>query len=300
MRLVRFANELVNYTIPGQVSATPYFGGTRQQSVVTAGMIGAFDTYGDAPFPDTDETVTTSWWLEADTPTELRTLVDEVYRLKSAGLGRLFIDPQNGNALRWTRAKVARVDASENVAARPHKRLRVTVEWYIATPRWYSRADATYAADGSETITTPRVNDVGPLTSGDTLTITNNGNAEAQGVFTFTPKDEGAVFFGDGYRFGDPGLYFGSLGGGNVTRPGLLRRNAAGTILQRVFSTTSNLPTPYTVNSEDLTVTTYSAFNTLTGTWLTIPPGATTFEAFTLNSSVYWLTVEFWDTWVSG
>ncbi|MEM6530711.1 MAG: hypothetical protein AAF653_20605, partial [Chloroflexota bacterium] len=125
MRLVRFANELVNYTIPGQVSATPYFGGTRQQSVVTAGMIGAFDTYGDAPFPDTDETVTTSWWLEADTPTELRALVDEVYRLKSAGLGRLFIDPQNGNALRWTRAKVARVDASENVAARPHKRLRV-------------------------------------------------------------------------------------------------------------------------------------------------------------------------------
>lgn len=132
MKLLTFGD----YTIPGLVRYSDNFNDAVQRTVRRPGLDGGFDLWGASRLPKEVGSIQATWWLQAATVAEMRTLLDEVRGLQWIGEQRLVMDPENGAATRYVMAKAINVRAAWNVANAPHRQLRVDVSWQCATSYW--------------------------------------------------------------------------------------------------------------------------------------------------------------------
>lgn len=187
MRLVRFGD----WRFPPQAEFSTNFGEVVLKAVRLPGRDGGFDAYGEQRGPSEVGNVRTSFWLKADTPAELRGLVDEVYQQISYGTKRLWLDPANGGAQRYTNAKVNNIQVPENVRDRPHKRVRVRMSFQCVEPYWLRTGSSTPTWGGGFVWgggaawggSTPTYSASGTSTD---ISITNNGTAPTQARITLT------------------------------------------------------------------------------------------------------------------
>lgn len=300
MRLLRFGN----YAFPPQTDGLLAFGDVTPRVVKLLGFDGGFDLDGDGLAQASVGNVRASFIVYGDTPAELRAEVDAVYEMLSWGVQRLLVDT---DPVRWTWARVNNIRGDEKVDHRPLERQRLTVDFQVATPRWYSRAGVTYDSQGDPVTSPPPQIDSIPVQNGDVVTVTNNGNAHAVPVFALTANSV-AWNIGDDHDLGDVGLKIGGLGYA-FDGAKLQRRNAAGNVIERVeYSNLVTAPGSLTIDVTDYSVAVtnhpfnipeYHYFEALTGSWLSLPPGETTIEVVCDPADLFSLTIFFWDTWSS-
>lgn len=209
-----------------------------------------------------------------------------IYGMQAWGEKRLIKRYGDGITV-WTWATVNNVrlvDRSDNLSY-----LVRTLQISFSTPkaRWYGKSDMSFLDDGwtlddGLTLTAPKVDRVS-VGNGDTVTITNSGNAPA-----------GAYI-----RWDVPT-------GQSLVNPTLTRRNYAGQIADQVtYADTLVAGDVVEIDSREhqtlinnVVVPSYSKLQSNYGPWLHLPPGTTTLEVSgTFTGGDALLTVDCWDTY---
>ena len=189
MRLTRFGD----YVFPAQTEFSTNFGEVMLKTVKLPGVDGGFDIYGDDMAPKAVGNVRVGLWLLANNEAEMRWRVDEVYALAGLGRERLYLDPRNGEANRYTWAKLNNVQSSENAKNAPHRMMKLTLSFQCEEPYWLGQGTEAPYYGGGFTYGSGAVFGGGTtsydLTGLSTdLTVTNNGNAHTYPRIILEPQ----------------------------------------------------------------------------------------------------------------
>lgn len=205
--------------------------------------------------------------------------------MQAWGEKRLIKQLADGTEL-WTWATINNIRMSDRSDNLSYLVRDCQITWSTPKARWYSKADLSFFDDGwtlddGLTLTGPKV-DAELVGNGDTVEITNNGNAYA-----------GAYI-----RWDIPT-------GVTVTNPRIVRRNEAGQIVDQVTYTDTLVANDVVeIDAREhstiynMTVLpSYSKLSVASGAWLQLPPGTTTLEISGTFSADAELTVDCWDTY---
>lgn len=135
------------------------FGNRVPATTRLTGLSGGFDADGTDPAPAEIGNVTFSFYLMADRESEMQAKIDEVLRLVTWGLKKLYYQPQGSYAPRWCWAKVNNLGLTQ----RSEDGLlvqRVDASFQAADPQWYEN-EVTQGINSSGTLTIHTVNHKG-------------------------------------------------------------------------------------------------------------------------------------------
>lgn len=312
MRLTQFAIPHAPYILPfpAQTYGQMVFGGRSPNTVSIPGGWGGIDLDGAETARRDIGNVRVSYWLHAaDGPLARQTR--DLFRAANQGLGRLFSDPGDGYPTRWAWAKINNVAIDpETPAAVPHRRRRVTLDFQVVSPRWYSRENQNYGVvTGAPYGITARYT-AALYAHGDIIQITNNGDefAPAEVIIKSTST---AWTLGATHNIGDPGLQIGGYGGAftdfEIRRLDYLDEDVDGFDYNGGLTASGQT---LTVNTADKSVTAswtstlsdyISNFVPFRAGWLQIAPGTHNYRVY--MGSIYeaaTIEIDFWDAWSEG
>lgn len=267
MRITRFGD----YIFPAQSEFSTNFGEVMLQTVKLPGTDGGFDVYGDDLAPKAVGNVRVGLWLVADTEAQMRSKVDAIYGLVAAGRKRLYLDPRNGGALRYTWAKLNNVQSSENVRNVPHRMLKVTLNFQCEEPYWLGQGASVPYYGGGFTYGGGAVFGGGTSTyaaSGTStdITVTNNGTAHTYPRIILEP------------------------GTGQTCEDAIIQRIVGGAVVDSVSYTGTLTDVNELIidcRNSSVTLDGAAAYNNLTVTrayWIMLLPGANTLRVKFTNS----------------
>lgn len=170
------------FTAENQAQIQPYFGDNTPQTIRLAGMDGGMSVHSDSRPPSGVGNVQAYIWLHAETPAEMETKQQAVMAMASYGLSKLFKERYDGTLL-WTWAVVTNIEMSQSAKNVPHKQLQYQINFNCEKSRWYGKTGMLFLDDGlglddGLTLPGPQIDRV-TKTTGQTITITNDGDAPA-------------------------------------------------------------------------------------------------------------------------
>jgi hypothetical protein len=274
------------FAADSEISLQGNFGDSKPKSSAILGMdgaayLGGFDRVGSGA-----GNVQGYFWLFADSASEMADLREAAYAMLDWGPKHLIKRHMNGQQV-WTWGSVTNIEMAMSAKNMPHRRQQMQINFHCPKARWYGKGQELYGQpeslflDGMPAFT-PKVDrtDVG---NGDTVSITNNGNATAGayirweapvGVTIENPKLQRLNEFG---LVADEVEYSDTLSPGDVVD--IQGRN------HLLFNNYSVTPS-------------YDKLSILHGGWLEIPPG--TWEiavSGTFTGGDGKLTIDCWDTY---
>lgn len=270
-----------------QVSLQGDFGDAMPKSVPVLGMDGGAYLYGMDSAPNGAGNVQGYWWLEADSPNHMAELRDDVKAMLDWGPKHLIKRLQSGVQV-WTWGVVTNINMSQSVKNVPHRRQQVQVNFHCPTGRWYGHDGEGLYGEGESLfvdglpVFTPKVDrvDVG---DGDTVTVTNLGNARANAYVRWEAPD-----------------------GVSIINPTLTRLNEYGQLADSLqYSDAMSAGDVVDIDGRnhllfgnDVVTPSYGKITALHGGWLQIPRGTHTLTvAGTFDGGDGKLTVDIWDTY---
>lgn len=151
--LTRFGSgaQLYTFTPDNQISLRDNFRNVVPRTTRLPGLSGGFDEYGRLAAPGEIGNVQVVFWLHADSEAEMTTLKNTIGGLASWGVKRLYRQPTDEDQNeQYCEARINSVEYSSNVRDMPNLRLRVTMNFQVANPNWFSRGTETVSwGDGS-------------------------------------------------------------------------------------------------------------------------------------------------------
>jgi len=287
--LLRFGFGTYSYIFdrPNQVSLQGDFGDAQPKSADVLGMSGGAYLYGMERQPSGAGNVQGYFWIFADGLNDMADLRDEVKAMLDWGPKHLIKRLQSGVQV-WTWGVVTNVQMAQSAKNVPHRMQLVQVNWHCPTGRWYGHG-GTALYDSAESlfldglpVFTPKVDrvDVG---NGDTVTVTNLGNATA-GCYIRWEAPTGV----------------------SILNPKLTRNNEYGQLADSIEYTDTLAALDvvdidgrgHLLFENDTVTPSYDKLTVLHGGWLEIPPGTSTLTvAGTFTGGDGKLTVDIWDTY---
>lgn len=180
-----------------QISLSNNFSDVVPQTARILGASGGFNQYGRSAPPTSIGTISYTYWLYFDNTADAIVKRDALMAASGWGLQRLYVKPQNGDDVRYTRALVNNSTANFNAADLNHRRMRVTITFHVPDPHWYRLPvdapvlDTGMVLDDGHTLPTwPTSYDVSSAT---TQNITISGSARALPHIWVEPGATGEV-----------------------------------------------------------------------------------------------------------
>lgn len=288
-RLTKFGNGANSYDLTQllRVSLPSGFGDALTNSTRLIGLDGGFNLDGRDRARSAIGTVQANFLLEADgTHTDMTQKRRAIMKMLDWGEARLFKTFADGVQV-WTWATISNIQMAQRDDDLSYIWQTVQISWNCPKSRWYGKPDMLFfedawVLDDGLALSVPKV-DQAAVGNGDTITITNAGNATA-GAFV---------------RWDIPT-------GVSVVNPTIIRRNEAGQIVdQLTYADTLGADDVVEIDARDhstiknmIVEPAYSKLQAASGAWLQLPPGTTTLEisgAFTGGDAL--LTVDCWDTY---
>lgn len=182
--LVRFGQY--NFTQKNQVSLRDNFRDVVPRTTRLPGLSGGFDEYGQDAAPLEIGNVQVVFWMHADSIEEMETLKQDIGKLPSYGVTRLYKQPlDSGQGERYCEARANSVDYHERASQQPHRRMQVTVNFQAANPVWLALGTEGWAwGDGTGWGT-------GAIWGGSAAPQAVSG---VQNDFTITPEGNAQTF----------------------------------------------------------------------------------------------------------
>ena len=287
--LLRFGYGSYSYIFEraNQVSLQGDFGDAAPKSADILGAGGGAYLYGMDRQPTGAGNVQGYFWLHASSPSEMASLRDEVKQMKDWGPKHLIKRLQSGVQV-WTWGIVTNIQMPQTVKNVPHRMQQVQINFHCPTGLWYGH-NGSILYDSAESlfldglpVFTPKVDrvDVG---NGDTVQITNNGNATA-GVYIRWEAPTGVT----------------------IQNPKLTRNNEYGQLADSIEYSDTLTPLDvvdidgrrHLLFENDTVTPSYDKLTVLHGGWLEIPPGTHTLTvAGTFTGGDGKLTVDCWDSY---
>lgn len=242
-----------------QLNYTDTFADLRTHITLLPGRAGGYDADGQNPAPARAGTVDYSGWLLGDDVAALRAAARG---MAIQGRSTLFKRTHSG-ATQWTYARIRRIDTPQAAELLPHRRQKVRVLFDVPLPRWFSLPDALFLDSGvllSDEPPLPGAQiDQQSVQPGDTLSLTNSGNAPAALFIRWQPNSNG-----------DP-----------IGNPTLTRLNEAGLPAEQVrYAATLSGADVLEIDCAQHSVTPdYAPLQVTSASWLTLPPGTHTLQA---------------------
>lgn len=274
------------FALDEQVAFNANFANAKPNSTTVIGTSGAFDNYGVGIVPTEIGNINAQIWLHAGTNAEMQTLHEDVGKMLAMGRTILEITPiDTALETRYVWARLNAPQLPQNVANRPHRQQRVTLDFRVDYPYLLGHPDTIYwandghTADDGLTAVSCQV-DMESVTNGSTVSVTNNGNYPAPAYIRWNIN-------------------------GNTTNPTVYRQDLDLITIQSV-QYTGDL-----VNGDDVVINSldhsakkgltnvYGSLTVLNGEWLTIPPGTSNLLVSGTFASNADLNIFFWETWVT-
>jgi hypothetical protein len=220
------------------------------------------------------------------TQSDVEAFGDELHAMKSWGYTRLFKQKPDGTLL-WTWACCTNVSVGSDRDNLDYVWPTGEITFYCPTARWYTKAGMGFLDDGlffddDLTIPAPQIYQQ-TVDDGDTVQLTNNGNAPA-GVFCWWEAPSGESVTNpqisrlsvDGVNDADRLRYVGTLSGGDV-----VIMDARNHLIQENYSTTGDL----------------SKVDALRAVWFEIPPGTHDIHIAGTFTNGAILSLDLWDVY---
>lgn len=136
MLLERFISGGRIYTFPPQASMSDNFGDLVQRTQRLPGLSGGWRHAGSYPSGSEIGNIRVDFWLKADRPDLLQAALDELYRVRTFGLGRLYMRPLGSEVLRWVDCEVSSIQGPMAVRQRPDMQRRIQMTFQAPDPFW--------------------------------------------------------------------------------------------------------------------------------------------------------------------
>ena len=290
-RLLQFGlgAEKYTFTPDDQASIQPRFGDTLPESLRLPGLDGGFNVYGTDRAPSAIGNLQAFFWIIATdngfSLSQMEAAQHEIFSMLGRGEQPLIKEDQAGLQM-WTWATVNNVQMAQNARQRAGKYQQWQINFQAPKSRWYAtggdliNATDSIFEDGLPT-PAPKIEQV-LVNDGDTVTITNNGNAPA-GAYVRWDIPPGA----------------------SATNPTLTRFNAVG-IQQDYIQYLDSVPQNTVIEIDARNAKTmknfivtpsYQKLDVKHGRWLEIMPGDNTLHVSGTFGADVRLTVDCWDTY---
>lgn len=247
------------------------------------GSGGVMDAYGRDVAPPVLGVIDVALWLTGATAADVQQGVTTLRGMAAMGSAPLFKTRQDGVAV-WTWARLERVEAPQMTQTMPQLRQRVRVRFLCASARWFGVGDAAFLddpallLDNSLTLGGGAANtiDQQTVTAGDTVTVTNAGNATTAAYLRWQANANGDPF----------------------SDPTVTRLTAAGQLADQITITgTIGGTARIDVDARTYRSNAYDRLRTASGAWLHLPPGSHTLTIGGTFSSNARLTIAWFDAW---
>ena len=280
---------LYEYTFPAKVqSFRDNFGDVQTVSSRVIGASGSIDEYGRGVHITANGNVSMTYWIEATDQDEMELIRDKIKGLVAFGTQPLIF--QHDAEYRWCWAYLNAPDITINSAQAPANKQRVTLNFRVDNPTWYSINSAQWTT-GTPVLWSGTANSGtavhgstqkyrGTVEDGATAQVINNGNAYVPAIIEWTVAGGTAV----GGTVSDPRVYYNDRSGLTVDD-----LSYAGTIVggEGIWIDARD----YSVKRGDIDNLTWSR-----GAWMNVPPG-TVDLLVELGAGTAILTVDFYDRW---
>src|SRR6056297_3375717 len=131
------ASGLYQYTFPTKVqSFRDNFGDVQPVSSRVIGISGGIDEYGRGVHITGNGNVSMTYWIQADTQDEMELIRDKIKGLVAFGTQPLIY--QHDAETRWCWAYLNAPDITFNSGQAPGNNQRVTLNFRVDDPTWYS------------------------------------------------------------------------------------------------------------------------------------------------------------------
>jgi hypothetical protein len=257
-------------------------------SVALPGMDGAVPTNPYSRGRTTSTDISLKFKYAGDESTDWVALKKAIRKPQGQGLTYLFKAMEDGT-LAFTLATMTRAFLNPKNDAQQHMFRDGEMSFFCPKARWYSKEGLMFldngdALDDSLTLVGPQINRV-TVYNGDTVELTNNGDADA-GVLMWFESPPGETVENpslsrmsvDGVSLADQITYNATLNGGDVII--LDSRNHQAQLNYAVFAAAG-----------------YGAVEALRATWLEVPPGTSEIIVEGTFSNGCILTLDLYDTW---
>jgi len=160
------------------------------QTVRIAGMDGGFDVYRSGAAPVAVGDITLRFTLAQETQAGMTALRDAVDTMTSWGKRKLWMQPSSeASPKRWAWARVSSQGMSQKLDEHTDLLQPVDLHFQLAEPVWYAQPSGWYLDDGylldaGLTFGGPRASS-SSISSGSTLSATNNGSTPVMAKLTF-------------------------------------------------------------------------------------------------------------------
>lgn len=252
------------------------------------GLDGVFPTNYMSRGRTTSTEIALQFKYAGDDTTDFTAFKKALHQMKNHGLTYLFKRMED-DTLVFTLAQCTRVHVQPDNDIQAHIWPQGELRFACPKARWYGREgmeslDNGQALDDTLTLIPPQVDRV-TKTSGQTVSVTNNGDAPA-GVLVWLEAPAGHTVTNptitrmsvDGVSLADSLAYIGTLNGGDVVI--MDARNHQAQLNYAVFAASG-----------------YGNVQALRATWLEIPPGTSTLTITGTFSNGVIVTLEWWDSW---
>lgn len=258
------------------------------RSMSLPGLDGVFPTNYMSRGRTTSTTISLQFQYWGDDTTDFTALKKALHKMKTQGISYLSKTMEDGTLV-FTMAQCTRVNvesANDNLA---YVIPRGELQFFCPKARWYGKTGLSFldngvALDDSETVIGPEV-EAQTVDSGDTVNITNNGDAPA-GLYMWFEAPAGETVTNpslsrlsdDGVSNADQIQYTGTLSGGDVVILDARNHEAQ-------------------LNYSVLAADGYGNVSALRATWMEIPPGTHSLVVGGTFSNSMILTLDLWDTY---
>ncbi len=257
-------------------------------SINLPGLDGAFPTNYMSRGRTTSTAISLKFQYTGDSTTNFTTLKKALHQMKNHGLTYLFKAMEDGTLV-FTLAQCTRVHVDSDTDNLAYVWPQGELTFFCPKARWYGKEGIMFldngdALDDSLTLVGPQIDRV-TVDSGDTVELTNNGDAPA-GVYIWFEAPAGETVENpslsrlsvDGVSLADEIEYTAVLDGGDVVI--LDGRNHEAQLNYAVLAADG-----------------YGNVNALRATWLEIPPGTHELTVGGTFSNGMILTLDLWDTY---
>jgi hypothetical protein len=288
-RLLRFGNGARSYDFTAlHLRSMPSgFGDILTNTIRLIGLSGGFNNNGRNRNRRAIGTLQASFLIRADgTASDMAQKQRAIYAMQDWGEARLF--KEYGDEVQvWTWASITNIQMPQRADDHSYIWQDVQISFNCPKALWYGKPDMLFfedawILDSGLSLSVPKVDAVA-VGNGDTVEITNDGNATA-GAYVRWDIPTGVT----------------------VINPTLIRRNEASEIVDELtYSDTLVADDVVEIDARNhqtlknlIASPSYQNLDIASGAWLELPPGTTTLEisgSFTGGDAL--LTVDCWDTY---
>lgn len=137
-----------SYKFTNVINSTTNFSSVNPKLLLLSGFDGGIDEFGTGYAPRRPGRVLMDMWLLANDEEEMTNLRDEISQLVFWGVRELFMTPYNDSQPeRWCYARCVSIDMPEDANIVPEMAQKVSLDFEVSSPLWFSRKDLVWIGD---------------------------------------------------------------------------------------------------------------------------------------------------------